>query len=204
MTEYTKYTFFFQSASPFSQFHPAEFEEGGVKFVCAEQAMMYKKAMLFDAPDTAKLILACLPNEQQKMKSYGRKGIPKFDEKVWEKHRKEYIKANNLAKFRQNEGLRKQLFDTKDTLLVEASPYDRIWGIGFSAKDAMANKNRWGKNLLGKILTEVREELMKEFKEEDDPKTPEPPIPISEMTPSQKKNWKRKMAKHRKNKEAEN
>ncbi|KAI0426963.1 hypothetical protein F5Y09DRAFT_47359 [Xylaria sp. FL1042] len=51
--------------------------------------------------------------------------------------------------------------------LVEASPRDRIWGVGFGAKNAVNNRHRWGKNLLGKCLMEVREQFRKEEAEKE-------------------------------------
>ena len=38
------FTFFFGSKSPFSQWHPSEFEVEGVTYNCAEQFMMHRKA----------------------------------------------------------------------------------------------------------------------------------------------------------------
>ena len=55
--------------------------------------------------------------------------------------------------------LRAKLLSTGDRLIVEASPFDRIWGIGYSAKDASANKDTWGENLLGVALMNVRRRL---------------------------------------------
>lgn len=59
----------------------------------------------------------------------------------------------------QNGDLRKQLLATGTRDLVEASPRDRIWGIGFGWKNAEKQRQRWGLNLLGKALVEVRERL---------------------------------------------
>lgn len=48
---------------------------------------------------------------------------------------------------------------TGDRELVEASPDDRIWGIGFEAVKADANRDQWGENLLGLALMNVRKRL---------------------------------------------
>ena len=71
------------------------------------------------------------------------------------------MKDGNRAKFTQNAELRALLLATRGTTLVEASPYDRIWGIGLAATDPRAHDPKtWrGQNLLGKILTELRDEL---------------------------------------------
>ncbi|GAP82885.1 putative duf1768-domain-containing protein [Rosellinia necatrix] len=55
------------------------------------------------------------------------------------------------------------LLATGDRELVEASPYDRVWGVGFAAAGAAANRRqKWGMNLLGKCLMEVRDRFRKE------------------------------------------
>ena len=65
----------------------------------------------------------------------------------------------NKAKFAQSEELKRMLLETGERELVEASPRDRVWGVGFGAKNAEKNRNRWGRNLLGLALIKVREEL---------------------------------------------
>lgn len=66
-----------------------------------------------------------------------------------------------MFKFCSNYNLRNKLLSTKDKILVEASPWDRIWGIGFSSYDALmtCNVDKWGMSLLGKVLMKVREDL---------------------------------------------
>ncbi|KAI0450455.1 DUF1768-domain-containing protein [Xylaria acuta] len=54
------------------------------------------------------------------------------------------------------------LLATGSRELVEASPFDRIWGVGFAAKGAEGRRDKWGMNLLGKCLMDVREEFRKE------------------------------------------
>ena len=67
----------------------------------------------------------------------------------------------NLAKFRQNPLLGDFLRGTGDAVLVEASPVDCIWGIGWAEDDPQARlPEMWdGSNLLGFALMEVREQL---------------------------------------------
>lgn len=57
------------------------------------------------------------------------------------------------------ENLRRMLLATGDRELVEASSHDRIWGVGFAERDAEKNRYRWGQNLLGKALMDVRTRL---------------------------------------------
>ena len=152
------FTFFFTAASPFSQWHPCAFAVDTRTFCCAEQLMMHGKAMLFDDADVAAQILATEDPKQHK--ALGRK-VKGFDDKRWRDAREAIVKAGNRAKFTQNPVLLAQLLATRGTTLVEASPYDRIWGIGLAASDPRAqDRATWrGQNLLGKILTELRDEL---------------------------------------------
>ena len=152
------YTFFFTEKSPFSQWYPCAFTVEGIAFTCAEQFMMHGKALLFGDHEIAKQVLAAAHPKQHK--ALGRKVTP-FDDVLWKAKRVEIVKAGSRAKFTQNEELRALLLATKGTELVEASPYDRIWGIGLAATDPRAqDPNTWrGQNLLGKILTELRDEL---------------------------------------------
>ncbi len=153
------YTFFFTELNPFSQWYPCTFTVGAHTFSCAEQYMMYGKAMLFaDAAVAAEVLAAAHPRDH---KALGRKVKP-YDEAVWRAHRLQIVKAGNHAKFTQNAELLAQLRATRDTLLVEASPYDKIWGIGLAATDPRAqDPAQWkGQNLLGKVLTELRDELL--------------------------------------------
>ena len=152
------YTFFYTAESPFSQFYKCSFTEDGTNFSCAEQYMMYHKAVLFADLEVANLILE--ETSPSKMKALGRK-VKGFSDEVWLDHREVIVKQGNLLKFGQNVDLKECLFDTGRTLLVEASANDKIWGIGLSMKNpAIADQTNWkGLNLLGKILTNVRNEL---------------------------------------------
>jgi ribA/ribD-fused uncharacterized protein len=70
--------------------------------------------------------------------------------------------VNGTGKDEEVKGLRERLLETGERELIEASPSDRIWGIGFGKNNAEANKERWGLNLLGKALMRVRERLREE------------------------------------------
>ena len=71
-----------------------------------------------------------------------------------------------FTQFTQNEHLLTQLLATEGTTLVEASPRDRIWGIGLGAQNPLAqNRETWrGTNYLGEILTRVRQQIIDEKK----------------------------------------
>ena len=152
------YTFFFTEASPFSQWYRCAFTEGGNAFNCAEQYMMHGKAVLFRDAEMAAEILAA--DHPRKHKALGRK-VQGFDNGVWHRERERIVRAGNHAKFTQNPALLELLLATRGTTLVEASPYDKIWGIGLAASDPRAqDPKQWkGQNLLGKILTALRDEL---------------------------------------------
>ena len=124
----------------------------------AEHHMMYQKAVLFgDSAAAAKLLSASNPGEA---KAIGREVLG-FDQEKWEELRFEIVVTANLAKFGNDPKLKEFLLKTGSQVLVEASPVDKIWGIGLAEDDpACENPNRWkGANLLGFALMEVRDQL---------------------------------------------
>lgn len=144
--------------SCFSQWYDAGFEVDGQSFLTAEHYMMYQKARLFADGAACERVLAA--GNPAKAKAVGREVVG-FDQHRWEEARFEIVIDANMAKFSQNPELKAFLLGTEDRVLVEASPVDRIWGIGL-AQDAAAaeNPNSWkGLNLLGFALMEVRERL---------------------------------------------
>ena len=149
------YEFFWKSNSPFSQWHPCEFTDDDIKFTSTEQYMMYQKAKLFKDKEISDKILNT--TNPRSIKMYGRK-VKKFNDKIWISHRERIVYNGNLLKFRQNKNLKKKLLETKDKILVEASPYDEIWGIGMSTNNKNhLDETKWrGLNLLGKCLMLVR------------------------------------------------
>lgn len=155
-----KFTFFWRTQSPFSQWHPSRFIVGGIEFNCAEQYMMYMKAKLFGDEEMAQKILKAKSPVQQK--ALGR-NVRHFDQEKWESNCRKIVYDGNYAKFTQNEELKQLLVKTKGTTLVEASPTDRIWGVGLAEEDPRIRDRRtWrGKNWLGEIITQVREDLCK-------------------------------------------
>ncbi|MEX3713471.1 NADAR family protein [Cytobacillus horneckiae] len=158
-----KFTFFWQNKSPFSQWHrSAFFSKDGFTYTCTEHFMMHRKAMLMGDDTTAAKIMNT-PYNPREYKALGRQVKP-FNAQLWNANCKEIVKQGNLLKFQQNPTLATSLKNTAGTTLVEASPYDKIWGIGLSEDDPRAkSRNTWlGKNYLGEILTEVRIELFGE------------------------------------------
>jgi len=142
-----------------SNWFPSEFmDENGIIYYNMEQWMMKKKADLFGDDYYGNEIMKT--NNPKTIKSLGRK-IRNFNEQVWIQNREQVVYDGCLLKFSQNSELKIFLLSTANKVLVEASPYDKIWGIGLNESDAkLNNPNQWpGLNLLGKALMNVRDTL---------------------------------------------
>jgi len=149
-----EYLFFWGEKNTFgflSNFYPSTFVLDNQTFNCSEQHFMKKKQELFDPLNQA--LAANIMNESnpKNIKNYGRQ-VNNFSEQTWLIHRYKSMYDGVYAKFSQNKDLMAQLLATGDKFLVEASPYDKIWGIGFDSSNALANKQKWGQNLLGQVL----------------------------------------------------
>lgn len=144
--------------SCFSQWYPSEFQIGIYKYLFMEQYMMAEKARLFGDNEIEKEIMNSI--NQKEIKALGRK-VRNFDESTWNEEKYSIVLNGNYYKFMQNERLRQFLLSTKDAVLVEASPYDKIWGIGMlESSSNINNPLKWqGENLLGFALMEVRKEI---------------------------------------------
>lgn len=143
---------------PFSQWDRTGFTVAGVYYNTAEHWMMAQKAIIFnDSEALERIIKAKHPKEA---KDLGRK-VKGFNEGVWNKYRYASVLSGNKYKFTQNKEYHDILMATGDKVLVEASPVDTIWGIGLAEEDNNANNPlKWkGLNLLGFVLTDLREQL---------------------------------------------
>lgn len=141
-----------------SQWWAADVEVDAVRYRSAEHYMMAEKARQFgDAAAAERILRASHPGEAKK---FGRT-VRGFDDDAWARVRFDIVVRGNLAKFSQNEALARYLVGTGERVLVEASPQDRIWGIGMTRDDPRAtNPLQWrGLNLLGFALMEVRHQL---------------------------------------------
>ncbi len=146
-----------------SQWYESPFEQDGIRYPTAEHWMMAGKARLFKDESTLAKILNCrTPAEAKKL---GRI-VQNFDRKIWEAHRSEIVVQGNVLKFGQDDDLWNFLDNTKERVLVEASPMDRIWGIGLAADaPGIEYPENWrGLNLLGYALMEARDRLRKQNK----------------------------------------
>ena len=147
--------------SCFSQWWMCNFVIDNITYCCAEQYMMVEKARTFQ--DNAALQKIMKAKHPKQMKEFGRQ-VNNFDETIWNNNCYSIVKKGNFAKFSQNKELWDFLKQTKNRVIVEASPRDKIWGIGLGKEnpDAM-NPTKWkGKNLLGFALTEIRDSLLAE------------------------------------------
>lgn len=145
--------------SCFSQWWQCEFTVDGVNYNSAEQYMMAEKARLFGDTKVEQKVLQVL--HPKEIKALGRL-VKGFNAEVWDANCFEIVKKGNMAKFTQNPTLLSYLLATKNKILVEASPVDKIWGIGMDKNNINSgNPMAWeGKNLLGFALTAVREALI--------------------------------------------
>lgn len=150
------FTFFW--GGEFSQWFPSKFTHLGLTFNCCEQFMMYYKALVFEDYLRAQKIMRL--SDPDLIKQQGR-AILNFTEEKWNTCRLKIVYTGNELKFTQNPDLKQKLLNTRGTYLVEASPYDKIWGVGLKATNPLINdpKNWRGQNLLGLILTKLRDNL---------------------------------------------
>lgn len=149
--------------------------------------MMHHKALLFNDAVTAAQVLTT--KSPKAVRALGRQ-VPNYSDEVWHAHRSRIVEEANVLKFTTppvidaastkdvpgalrgsgnpdaapvgDGGLRALLLATGERELVEASPMDKIWGVGFGAERAESERERWGLNLLGKALMSVREKLRAE------------------------------------------
>lgn len=153
------YKFFWTSNSPGSNWYLSKFRLDGIEFISAEQAMMYYKAITFgDSVIAAKILKE---TSQRAIKSLGRQ-VSNFNEKIWSIVSRPIMVRVLSAKFSQDETCYDWLMFPKDAYFVEASPYDKIWGIGLREEDPRAqDESTWeGENRLGNTLNETRDNFL--------------------------------------------
>lgn len=143
----------------FSQWYRSKFTVAGVEYTHAEQYMMAEKARLSgDQAAEFAIMRAAHPSEQ---KAIGRQ-VKNFDARKWNEVARDIVYRGNYAKFTQNLHCKQVMMATAPKILVEASPSDKIWGIGRGIDDPLAlNEETWqGTNWLGEVLTKVREDII--------------------------------------------
>ncbi len=146
----------------FSQWYNCRFEVEGVCYHTAEQYMMAQKALLMgDRTTLAEIMSSDNPADY---KALGRQVQP-FDATLWNDNKYDIVLRGNLAKFSQNPELFAFLDSTSESILVEGSPYDGIWGVKLGIEDSkITDPNEWqGENLLGFALMETRDILRQQL-----------------------------------------
>lgn len=155
-----KYVFFYGGTkgtpnSYLSNWYPVDFVVNSITYNCVEQFMMACKANIFGDQKALEQIMTTDKPAVQKQVG---KTVIGFTNEIWDQYKERVVFQGCLAKFDQNPDLKEKLLSTQGKTLVEASPYDRIWGIGLSETDPLRfNEAKWGQNLLGKALMKVRD-----------------------------------------------
>lgn len=154
-----EYVYFYSDKTPFSNWNIVQ----GIKydsheFSSSESLFMYLKAKVFRDDEMAERIV---PLDPKAAKKCGRLVRPYSDE-IWERERENAMYIALKAKMEASGEFRAALLkeEYRGKTFVEASPYDKIWGIKQSVKDAYEGAPWRGLNLLGKLLTELRDETL--------------------------------------------
>lgn len=149
-----KYVFFFSEKDVCSNFYPCKINYDGIEFNCSEQLFMYFKALYFKDFDTAKQITkTSKPYEAKKL---GRL-IKNYDDNRWNSIRDRFMLETLRYKYLSCEEFKSFIKENENKVFVEASPYDKIWGVGLSENDTkINNSNNWkGENRLGKCINSL-------------------------------------------------
>jgi ribA/ribD-fused uncharacterized protein len=151
-------TLFFSGHCAFSNFHLADIEIDDTKYSSVEQYLSYKKAMLFDNEIIADEIMKIHDPKIQKQKARNLKG---FNYDQWQAEAKLLLKPALMAKFQQHDHLRRELLATGESILGEANPHDKLFGIGLPLNhpDAVIVSSWPGDNIQGTALMSVRDAL---------------------------------------------
>lgn len=139
-----------------SQWWSSKFKDEGRLYHTAEHFMMAQKALLFEDFEIMNSIISS--SNPKEVKALGRK-VKNFNEDKWNDKKYQIVLKGNLLKFNQNQALSEFLKNTGSSIIVEASPVDRVWGVGMAEDNPkIYNPINWkGPNLLGFALMEVRD-----------------------------------------------
>lgn len=151
--------------SEFSQWFKTSFKDKeNIIFSSAEQFMFYHKAKLFNDQDILKRVLNT--SDPRKQKALGRQ-VKDFSQEIWDSYKEDIVFLGNLYKFTQNKKLLHKMISTPQHF-VEASPVDKIWGIGLHYENPLSEKKEnWkGENLLGQALDKVKSVIVYRATEE--------------------------------------
>ncbi|XP_045176895.2 uncharacterized protein LOC123537288 [Mercenaria mercenaria] len=155
------FVYFSKSSDIYSQWYASKFTIDDQEFNCGQQFMTYRKAVLFEDLEIAGEVLKC--TDPGRIREIGKK-VKGFDLNTWKQNCIQIAKEGNRAKFSQNKKILEELIATHPKILVEASPSNKTWGIGLKETSPRAwDESTWkGKNYLGYVLTEVRDDILVE------------------------------------------
>lgn len=142
-----------------SNWHKSNFKVDGINYNCMEQFIMAEKSKLFnDKRAWNNIMKASKPNHQKRI---GRQ-VRGFCDNIWNDNKVGIVLKGLRNKFTQNQELKEMLLNTKDAILVESSPFDKIWGAGLDKKEVLRTDFRYwkGENLLGFALMKIRDEMV--------------------------------------------
>ena len=157
-----EYVFFYKDWLSNYQRTKFDVEWKGVKytFTSTEQGFMYIKAITFGDNVTAQKILNT--DDPNRCRKLGRQ-VKGYNDAEWAKIRYDVFYTLNWAKYTQDKKLQEKLLDPQfdGKKFIEASPIDKIWGIGYAEDNPNIEFTDmyWGKNYLGRILTNIRKRL---------------------------------------------
>ena len=134
------------------------FTYAGREYFSCEQYLMEQKALTFGDEEIAEKIMKS--RNLSEIKRLG-KQVARYNENLWKTIRPQVMRRGLRAKFQQNPELLLSLLSTGNAILAECAPRDAIWGIGLAIDDPRSEDTKeWrGRNLLGRALMRVREDL---------------------------------------------
>lgn len=165
-----KYAYFYQDTPLSNWWTSPPILHDGHSFLSSEGVFMYEKAKGMGDEEYALMIHQAdtdtsLTEKERfsKVKKLGKKC--KWDEAIYIEKREEWMYTALTAKFKVDKAFRDVLMaeEYRGLTFVEASPWDKIWGIKSRATQAILDNGEaaWqGLNLLGKLLTRLRDEMI--------------------------------------------
>ena len=155
--EHTETVRFFGELNPLSNFHQCVFKVDDNWIHSTEQYIQLKKAEFFNDRQSALKILTAETAIECKQLA---REIKNYDVAKWNDVAEDECFEGVLEKFTQNPILNNVLQNTNNKTIIE-SFYHRKWGTGvpLHSPDALNSECWIGDNLLGRILSNVRETL---------------------------------------------
>ena len=148
---------FFTIRCKLSNFYPSSFTFNGRPFETAEHAYQAEKATTVkDFARLQQILTAPTPRRAKDI------GADVISTPLWDRIKVDRMRDVLNAKFRQNPQLADYLCSLKGKPLIEGS-WDKFWGSGAPLNSDQLRNGTWtGQNQLGKLLTELKEDLIRE------------------------------------------